>query len=358
LTTASGETAAPSPSAITPSSSDASIQPGPSPGTDAAPAPSSGADAKPTPVVDPGKSDHENLLSVVQDVVKDVPKDDEPVPKKADAEAPATAKTDDTQGKDTLPDPTPEELAKLTPNARQRIEGLIRQRKQIEAQLASQQPAVEAYQRLETYVTANKLSSQEVSDGLALMAALKAGEFQTFYDGVMPLVRVAAEAIGESLPDDLYEKVEAGTLPEDEAKEIAKLRAKTTHLEGVTKDTEAEREAQGVQQRAIAVREAIASYEAGLRTRDPDFVAKQPFMQHVAASFLSKKGLPKNPEEGIQMAKDVYAEVTRMFDEFRPKQQPTAKVPNGGGSSSTQVAAPGSLQEAVSQAIARSRSGF
>ena len=280
-------------------------------------------------------------------------------PPESPTDTASTVKPEEGQADKVDPDPTPEELAQFTPKTRKRIEDLVRQRKSLETQLATIQPAAESFAKLSTYVSANRLNSQEVSDGLALMASLKRGDFKTFYDGVMPLVKVAAEAIGESLPDDLYQKVEDGTVSEDEAKELARLRHENSYLKGETTEAKAAREADAVRQQGESVRGAISQWEAQIRARDPDFTAKQPFIKHVAGSFLNQYGIPKTPEEGVRMAKGVYEEVNTMFAQFGRKPQPTVRQPNGGGPSSTGVAAaPQTLQEAVSQAIARSRSGL
>ena len=362
MTTALPGEDAPSPSANAPTDAP---PPAPSTGTDVSSPSSSEADTAPS-VVDEAKSDQENLLRVVQDVWPDKDEADKapegeaakPTPD-SPAETASTAKPEEGQADKELPDLTPEELAKFKPDTKARIESLVRQRKQLEAQVASMAPAVESFTRLSTYVSANRLNSQEVSDGLALMASLKRGDFKTFYDGVMPLVKVAAEAIGESLPDDLYQKVEDGTLSENEAKELTRLRHENSFLKTETTEAKAAREAEGVRTQSEHVRGTIASWEAGVRARDPDFVAKQPFIKHVAGSFLNQRGIPRTPEEGLQMAKDVYAEANRVFDLNRPSPRPTARQPNGGGPSSTGVAVPPStLQEAVSQAIARARSGL
>jgi hypothetical protein len=336
--------------------------PEPSPGTDAT-SPSSSETEAAKPVVDPGKSDQENLLSVVQDAWKPAEEDIQPESAKepeGKAEPASTVRPEEGQAEKELPDPTPEELAKFTPSTKARVEGLIRQRKSLEAQVAGLQPAAESFTRLNTYVTANRLSSQEVSDGLALMASLKRGDFETFYKGVMPLVKVAAEAIGESLPDDLYSKVEEGTISEAEAKELVRLRHENSYLKGETQEAKTAREAEAVRQQSESVRGAIASWEAGIRARDPDFTAKQSFIKDVAGSFLYQYGIPRTPEDGVKMAKEVYARVNQLYaDSHKSAPRQIRPQPNGGGPSSTVVAAaPNSLQEAVSQAIQRSRSGL
>jgi hypothetical protein len=336
--------------------------PEPSPGTDATSPSSSETDTAPS-VVDPVKSDEENLLSVVQDAWKPA-EEDEPVekvePSPTSTEPASTVKIEGEQADKELADPTPEELAKFTPSTKARVEGLIRQRKSLEAQLAEVQPAAESFAKLNTYVTANRLNSQEVSDGLALMASLKRGDFKTFYEGVMPLVKVAAEAIGESLPDDLYSKVEEGTISEDEAKELTRLRHENSYLKGETQEVKTAREAEAVRSQAESVRGAINQWEAGIRARDPDFTEKQSFIKDVSESFLFRFGIPRTPEDGVKMAKEVYARVNDLYAKAnKTAPRPIRAQPNGGGSSSTGVAAaPNSLQEAVSQAITRARSGL
>jgi FtsZ-binding cell division protein ZapB len=358
LTTVFGETA-PSPDAPAPAP-DAS--PEPSPGTDAI-SPSSSETEADKPVVDPAKSDQENLLSVVQDAwtpaEEDLPPEGEKPPE-SKAEPATTVKVEGEQADKELADPTPEELATFKPDTRARIEGLIRQRKSLEAQVAALQPQAESFTRLNTYVSANRLSSQEVSDGLALMASLKKGDFKTFYEGVMPLVKVAAEAIGESLPDDLYQKVEEGTISEDEAKELTRLRHENSYLKGETQEAKTAREADAVRAQGENVRGAISQWEANIRARDPDFTAKQPFIKHVAGSFLNQYGIPRTPEDGVKMAKEVYAEVNRLYENANPNRpKPTSRQPNGGGPSSTGVVAPAnSLQEAIHAAIVKGRSGL
>jgi hypothetical protein len=60
------------------------------------------------------------------------------------------------------------------------------------------------------------------------------------------------------------------------------------------------------------------------------------------------------------MAKEVYAEVNRLYEQANPNRpKPTSRQPNGGGPSSTGVVAPAnSLQEAIHAAIVKGRSGL
>jgi hypothetical protein len=325
---------------------------------DVTPPSSSGQDV--TPQSSSGDTDTgpSSLLDVVKNVVE--PEGEKPAEPETPADEPSTSETaNDDAGQEASADPTPEELARYSTNAQERIRGLIRERNTWKEQVEALKGPAEHFQTLSNYLETNRLTAEDTNLGLELMASLRRGDLQTFLDGVRPYVTAAEQALGLTLPEDLASQVDQGLLPEDTARELARTKAERDRLAARIQEAETQRTAQGVQAQAIEIRSAVASWEADIKSRDPDFAAKQDAMRRFAQSIVAERGLPRSPQQAREFAELAYSEVNKLFAVARPKPTATRPSPNGGQTATSSAAPePKSLLEAVQIGLNKTRGGF
>lgn len=309
----------------------------------------------------------ETLLSVVQNVVKTEPKDEDVLdppaaPDDPNKVTPPSAQPND--GKDpNAPTPTAEaedltndELALLRPKARKRFEHLRQQSKDLQSKLDALQPVVEQHQQLNTYLESHRLSNEDFQLGLATMAALRRGDFQTFLQVIRPYAEAAEQALGLRLPEDLNEKVSSGFLPEAEARELARLRSQATMSQETVQELQREQAMQAQTAQATAIKSAVAQWEQGIAGSDPDFGQKRAALEDAVLAMVARQGAPSTPEQALTMAQQAYARVNQTFVSVRQAPRPTRPVPQSGGQNSAPaVAAPKTLMEAALSGLARAR---
>lgn len=317
---------------------------------------------------EPSKAD---LLSVVQDAVKydpandpdklDVPGQAEPdkaaakdetTPSPSEPEKAPDAKSTEAQAP---ADPTPEELKSYSPKAQERIRELVSQRNEyrtklqtFEAELAQLQPIVEQHTAIQSFMQQHGLEPRETQLGFGVMAALKRGDFRTFVDVMQPYMDAARMHLGEVLPSDIQREVEQGLISEERGRELTRLRAQTTTLQGATQQLQTTVVQQQQATTVEAARLAVNTWEQGVKASDPDFAAKQPFLLRVAqAMVMERGGPPASPQEAVELAKAAYAEVNRTYTAARPQPKPTRPVPSGGQVSNPVATQPNSMMEAA-----------
>jgi hypothetical protein len=324
---------------------DTSADPGPAPSTTP---PASPSDA---PV-----DDHSALLEAVQKVV-------EPTAKNLDGEAaPAGPKTDATQPSpegtvDPLDaDPGEQELGALIPKTRKRMERLIEQRNSARAETETLKEPAAKWSQFYGYLEQAQLAPEDVNLLLGVGAHLRAGRMKEFRDGIAPYWRLANEALGDFLPQDLQAKVDQGEITNETAAEMSRLRYANARLQGQAQATDKNLQDNRQQQTANAVRNAVTVWEEGVKQRDPDYARKAAAVLRISQALMLEHGAPQTPEAAVELAKRAYVEAGGWAGQFTPPPQPTRPVPdstrvNGSGARPE----PRNLMEAAMLGLERSR---
>jgi len=110
---------------------------------------------------------------------------------------------------------------------RKQISRLLKQRHELREtveQYAALRPAAEIGEQMQEFAKVNNLSGEDVARVMQLAAMMRHGDYAGFYKAVAPFVRTAQEYLGIALPRDLRERVQAGHMSEDAAKEFARTR--------------------------------------------------------------------------------------------------------------------------------------
>jgi hypothetical protein len=330
------------------------VENAPSPGANDESASSSGA-----------SEPKESLLEAVQKAVPELRKDDPD--KDSDGESGdspaqvAKAKTDSEAEPELPEEATPEELAKLSKTAQRRIKKLSSQRQKLAGEverLKSYEPGAQAAEQVTKYLRDNDIGQDDFLMGLELMSAMRRGDFQKFYEGVKPYVKLCEEYLGVALPPDLQQQVAQGHMTTQAAAMYSKERmdramAQTNaarqqamlrqHQEqSTTQRTQLEK-----QNLASQVANTVNAWEASVARSDPDYAAKKAAVQNTMWAVVREQGIPQSPEHGVKIAQEAYRRVNEQYKAWAPQRRPTSRVPSSTGRAAGVAPEPKSLLEAV-----------
>jgi hypothetical protein len=240
---------------------------------------------------------------------------------------------------------TEKELQQYGKRSRKRIQQLLSQRAELQAQVEAVRPMAEAILPL-------GLKPDDVSQGLGLIAALNRGDFEGFLQGVAPFVDFAQQATGRALPADLQQQVQQGYITLDLARQLAASRLQSQMAVGRQQMTEQQLQAERQATLANTLRKTVSDWEAATRATDPDYAAKEALIKSEVQARMVRQGVPRTPEAALQMARDAYNEVNSRISAFKPKPVPTRPAPNSAASVSTPVhQQPKSMMDAMMQGL-------
>jgi len=343
---------------------DTSPSPSPSPATQSTP-----SDASPKLDADTGREAKSSLLDAVLKVVpatneKDVlaegeEADGEAAPEPHTPDDPDQAEAPEADGED-VPDAEEHEAP---PAIRKKINKLLKQRRELRGEVEGLRGEVQRLHgaaqvggELEQFARTAQLSGDDVANGLKTMAALRSGDYATFYQMVAPFVRTAQEYLGIVLPRDLGERVRQGHLTEAAAKEFARQRFDHQRAQITVQEHEAANQQLALQNVQGNVQRAVTSFEQRLAASDPDYKAKAPSVRRVAqALLLERGGRIGTVEEALDITKAAYDEVNRHTRSILPRPRATGSLPNGSTQTPSARSAPKSLMEAALQGLENSR---
>jgi hypothetical protein len=162
------------------------------------------------------------------------------------------------------------------------------------------------------------------------------------------------EKVGHTLPTDLREKVDDGTLDEATAKEVAELRAGSV-LQKTRHEAEAAENARtSTAQRTKEIHDSVNAYQAELKAKDPDYTpVKHEMVVDALTVLVSKHGLPKTVADARGMAKAAYDTVTTRLSSLKPAPRAVASPSVGRRLNQPAEAQPKSMREAIENALAR-----
>jgi hypothetical protein len=349
-TVVAGTSADTSSSTSPPENTNADTQAPASPGDTSATSPSAPVD------------DRAGLLEVIQKVVKADPKNPAGEGKSTAPDGSSTTETKpDPQAVAAAleADPTEEEFKGMTPRTKARVEKLLEQRHAARQEVEALKPHAAKWQQMEGYLRRHDLAAEDANTLLGVGASLRRGDFKAFLDGVMPYVEHARQALGQSLPPDLRQKVDAGEMTEEAAKQLGVARITNarlqTEVKANTDAAAAQRAAEAQARTASAINAAVVTWEQGIKSRDPDYAKMAPEVEAEAALLIAAHGQVKTVEEATAIAERAYARVKRLYAAGRPAPVATPKQPSGARAVNGARPEPKTLMEAAMMAVERSR---
>ena len=216
-------------------------------------------------------------------------------------------------------DVSPEELSQFPPASKRRVEKLLDQRKALRAdveRLKALEPSAKAAASVTEYLKANDIGQDDFLLTLELAAAMRRGDFKTFYEGVRPYMQLAEEYLGVQLPADLQQRVAEGHMTTQAARMFARER-----MDRALAESQRIRQAQvydqtssahAQEQLANSVRDEVNRWEAAVMKADPDYVAKkQAAVQYTMWAVVREKGRPQSPEHAVAIANEALRRVNQ-----------------------------------------------
>ena len=338
--------------------------PGPGPANNDAPA------ASPSDASQKGPdSDRAALLEVVQKVVgqpaestvENPQGETEAAKTTADPANPASQPTTSSASQDPLDvDPTDQEMGALVPKTRKRVERLLSQRNSARAETDVLREPAKNWNEFSGYLDQHKLAPADVNLLLGVGAALRRGDMKAFRDGIAPYWKLANEALGDALPQDLSEKVQNGEMTAEVAAEMTRLRHSQMRAEGEVKITQERTQHAETETRVRDVTNAVTQWENGIKQRDPDYGSKADAVLRSSQARLAdvlRSGAPYTPDLAVKIAQEAYEEVNGWFQRAAPQRTATRQAPDGTRSSINggARAEPRSLMEAALRGLELAR---
>jgi hypothetical protein len=330
----------------------------PPPAADAGP--SGKADQAPAIVGDrtPESGNKPTLLDAVLKVVPADTEGDVLAAEKPTDAPPSSPETGD-QAEPVDSDLTEADSVGMGQSAAKKFKHLLKQRSELRQQVAEMQqyaPQAEIGGQLANFAQENDLSTDDIVRVLGIAAAVRAGDWQTFYQQVGPFVRRAQEYLGLVLPDDLGQRVQQGHMTEAAAREYARTRFDAARASAIAEQRTVENQTSQVRHVQADVQRAVTNFETQLAARDPDYRAKADAIRRTTQAILHERGGKINSaQEALDIVKEAHAEVTANYKRFMPAPRPTNPVPNGNSQQPSARAAPKTLMEAALQGLEKSR---
>lgn len=205
-------------------------------------------------------------------------------------------------------------------------------------------PAAEQYQKITTFMNNNSLSTEEMAEGMQVMALMKNDPVNA-YKRLKGYLDNLAPVVGEVLPDDIRQKVDDGFIDEDSAKELARLKAERDFHSQRYLEQQSRQERQVAEQNQKAMYESVATWEQAEKAKDPDWSAKYEMVMDRVKSLLAEKQ-PTNAQEAVEVARRALADVN---SRLRPLAGRSANLrgPTSSLSSANTRPAPRSLEDVV-----------
>lgn len=280
----------------------------------------------------PVESEPQSLLDAVKAAIE--PKTEE-APQAEEAKP--EEKAEETEAKAEEPEA---DDSKLPFHTHPRFKQLTTQRREFkeraekaEQQLADLEP-VKAdaghYQSIVTYMRDQNLTSPEVNEGFQIMAALKNDPLKAL-ELLRPHYHNLQLFAGEILPDDLAAKAENGDVEEALARETARLRHaaefERQKREQMEQDQRQHHQHHLQQQATTGMMQAVAQWEAGIKSSDPDFAKKQELVNaYIRAEAIAVQ--PRSPQEAVAIAQRAYEKANQTLAATRPAPTPARPTPS------------------------------
>lgn len=261
-----------------------------------------------------------------------------------------------------LPEPTEAELAAAPKGLRRRFQQVKAQNQRLKETVASVQPSAQQFEKLQTFMQSNELDARSAANALRI-AALVQGAINGRVDPtsvVQELTHWADQLkglTGDRLPVDVQQRLDDGSIDENTAKELARLRAqhgvqqRRTELDQQTLTTQA------TQATANHIYSALQAWEQSVRARDPDYARKAKLVETTAKSLRLERygaGMPPTVEVAQALAQEAYDIVTRELAAALPPQTTVRAPLNGATSSKSTVRTePKTSLEAAMQGLER-----
>jgi hypothetical protein len=254
---------------------------------------------------------------------------------------------------------TQAEFDSLPQRTKKRIDEFRTEIKQLQSRIGPLEAQAKTTNELQSFLKQADIGKEDFGLLLDLGAAMRRGDFKAFLEGVAPYVKVAQEALGVSLPEDLQRAVQQGHMTEEAARYTAQQRGARQLAEAkAARATEQYTAVTTDQERArftASVEQAVRDWETGIRKADPDYARKEPVVRDLLPVVVQERGPPRSPAEAIEIAKAAYERANAFVSRFVPQPRQTRQVPSSLTRVNGATPQPKSMLEAARFALERTR---
>ncbi len=287
-----------------------------------------------------------DLLSVVQDAL---PTEEAETPQEETEEEVAEVESKEEVEAELEAEDDSEDYSNVPFNKHPRFQKLIAEKNELKELSNKYKTDSEQYKKITDFIELNNLSAKDAVEGFRIMATLRNNPEEGYKLLQGHLERIG-NVTGRNLPKDIQEKVDDGFLDEDAAKELSQARANLYREKQLRKQTQQRFTNASASANETQMADAVKLWGEKTLANDPDFSLKQDEFNDRISAIVSERGVPKSPDEVVQIADDAYATINERFKARQPSKQPMRSSTKGklGG---VPVPEPNSMRDIVSQAL-------
>lgn len=281
-----------------------------------------------------------------------------PDPKADTAKADPVKGAEDEDKDDPLSD---DELKQLSVKTQRRFRHLNNEVKTRGSLIEQLTPKASEYDRLDKFVRDNGIPASDVRKTFEVAAMIR-NDPMAAYQQLLPLMQSLEVAIGNVLPPELQQQVDAGFLTREHALALTRSASdaawKSQRLERVQSERQQDDLRRGLQTQLDTAVQSVDSWETSQATKDPDWKFKQPEIAERLELLTTKKRMAEpdwvpTAQEALSMTQQAYADVTEKLKRFMPRPTEIRRNAAAGGTPPGAKPAPTSMLEAIRGAVAR-----
>lgn len=233
-----------------------------------------------------------------------------------------------------------------------RFQELVKEKNQYKQELDAVKPLAARAKVLDDYVIQNNIQPAQLQSALEYLRLLNTDPAKA-YEMLKPTYEQLSQFTGDRLPADLQDRVAAGTLDAELAKEIAQGR-------GNKQWQTAQQQMQGqtaAQRAEFAIQGSIDAWASATMAKDPDLKPKAPGAVDGKWEYVDMKlrslrqaNPPKTPQEAVALTEQAYTEANKFFGVHRV-QRPIVKKTIQSNNNSQNASAVVKTAEDVTRAI-------
>ena len=212
-------------------------------------------------------------------------------------------------------------------------------------------PKAEQFEKINTFMTSNGLTPQEMAEGMYVMALMKNSPAEA-YQRLNGYVQNLARFTGDVLPPELQSKVDEALIDKESARELARLQAERDFImarQAQAYERSQQEQQYAQQQQAVAQSQAmvnaVSQWEQVERSRDPEWSAKYEMVQDRVKALLAERPA-SSPSEAIEIARRALSDVNARLRPLAGRNTPL-RVPTSSMSSVSASPAPRSLSDVI-----------
>lgn len=222
-----------------------------------------------------------------------------------------------------------DELKGLHVKTRERFGKLTSKLAAKDTEIAGLAPKAAEFDKIDTFIKNAGLSPQDVGSTLQIAAMLRS-EPAKARERLLPIMAELDRILGETLPPELQQRVDAGYLTVEDARAVARSAADAKlareRLGQVTEQQTRENEAAATKQSIDSTVTAVETWEKQKAATDPDWHTKREEVAELVEIAIAQKARESknlsywpSAKESVQLSEDALKKVEARHKRFAPK---------------------------------------